>query len=92
MADIRAFGVGNFTSVSPASFFSITVEDFKHTGAVCGLHIVLIGGPNGLPIFLPAYIHSLTTTERNSKAQELTNSEGGVFQLPDEVCRFCEEQ
>lgn len=92
MADIRAFRVGNFASVSSTSFFSVTVEDFQHAATVCGLHIVLIRGPNRLPIFPPAYVYSLTTGERNSKGQQLTDSEGSVFQLSDEASRFCEKQ
>lgn len=92
MADIRAFVVGNFTSVSSTSFFSVTVEDFQCAATVCGLDIVLIRGPDQLPVFLPRHIHSLATSERNSKHQRFANSERGVFQLPDEASGFCEKQ
>lgn len=92
MADIRAIGVGNFASVSSTSLFPIAVEDFQHAAAVCGLDIVLIRSPDRLPVFLPAHIHSLATGERDSERQRLPDSERGVFQLPDEASRFCEEQ
>lgn len=92
MADIRAFGIGNFTSVSSTSVFSVTVEDFQHAAAVRGLDIVLIRGPDESPIFLPAHIHSLATGECHSKRQRPADSERGVFQLPDEASRFCEKQ
>lgn len=92
MADIRALGVGYFTSISSMSFFSVTVEDIQHAAAVCGLDIVLIRGPDRTPIFLPAHVHSLAAGEGDSKSQWFTDSERSVFQLPDEVSRFCEEQ
>lgn len=92
MADIGAFSIGNFTSVSSPSFFSVTVEDFQHTAAVRRLDIVLIRGPDQSPVFLPAHIHSLATGERNSKHQRIADSERCVFQLSDEVSRFCEKQ
>lgn len=91
MADIRAFAVGNFASVSSTSLFSVTVEDFQHAAAVCGHHVVLIRSPDWPPIFLPAYAHSLATGVRDSKCQRLADCERGVFQLPDEASRFCEE-
>lgn len=92
MADIGAFSVGNFTSVSSPSFFSVTVEDFQHAAAVRRLDIVLIRGPDQSPVFLPAHIHSLATGERNSKRQRSADNERGVFQLSDEASRFCEKQ
>ena len=92
MADIRALSVGNFTSVSSTSFFPVAVEDFQSAATVCSLDIVLIRGPDWLPILLPAHVHSLATSERDPKCQRLANSECGVFQLSDEASRFCEEQ
>lgn len=92
MADIRAFSVGNFASVSPPSFFTVTVEDVQHAAAVCGLDIVLVRGPDWSPIFLPAHIHSLASSERDSKCQRCADPERHVFQLPDEASRLCEKQ
>lgn len=92
MADIRAFVVGNFASVSSTSFFTITVEDIQRAATVSGLHIVLIRGPDRFPIFPPAHIYSLGTSERNSKRQGFADSECCVFQLSDEANRFYEKQ
>lgn len=92
MADVRAFSIRNFASVSSVSFFSVTVEDFQHTSAVCGLDIVLIRSPDRPPIFSPAHIHSLATRECDSKGQWFPDSEHGVIQLSDEASRFCEKQ
>lgn len=92
MADIRALHVGNFTGVSPTSFFSVTVEDLEDAGAVRGLHVVLIRGPNWPSVFSPAHAYPRTTAERNSKAERLANAERGVFQRSDEASRFCEKQ
>lgn len=91
MADIGAFGIGNFASVSSMSLFSVAVEDVQHAAAVCGLDIVLIRGPDRPPIFLPAHVHSLATGVCDSKCQRFTDSERDVFQLPEEANRFCEE-
>lgn len=92
MADIGAFSIGNFASVSSTSLFSVAVEDVQNAAAVCGLDIVLIRGPDQPPIFLPVYAHSLATSERNPKRQWLADSERSIFQLPDEASRFCEKQ
>lgn len=92
MTDITAFTIGNFTSVFSTSLLSVAVEDVQHTAAVRGLDIVLIRGPDQPVVLLPGHVHSLTTSEGNSKCKWVTKSECGVFKLPDKASRFCEKQ
>ena len=91
MAAVRVLSIGNFTGVFPRSFLSVTIEDLQDAAGVGGLDVVLIGGPDELPIFFPGDRHSLFTSERNSKSQRFTHSERGVLQPPDKAQWLCEK-
>lgn len=88
VTDSRATSVGYFTGISPSSLFSVTVENFQDTGAVCGLDVVLIGSPDRLAILSPAHVHMLAACVCDLEPQRLANPKGHVLQLSHKAHRF----
>ena len=85
---VSSFGIGNFASVFSRCRWSVTVEDLKNAGGVCGFNVVLVRSPDQLLILLPGYTDPLAAGVAALEPQRFTQFMGDILQFLDKSHGF----